>query len=63
MREYHHTGVITSKKQPNEVYVDETKVWATNPDDHPYRIEYLRPVRAERAEIVGGQHSVKVGRR
>jgi hypothetical protein len=40
--QYHHTGVITDKKQPSEVYVDSTKVWVTNPEEHPYRIEFLR---------------------
>ena len=32
-------------------------------DAEGYRIEYLRPVRAEREEVVGGQHSVTVGQR
>ena len=39
--QYHHTGVITSQKQPNAVYVEATKVWVTNPQDHPYQIEFL----------------------
>lgn len=39
---YHHTGVITTEKQPNELYVEATKVSVTNPDAHPYRIEFLR---------------------
>ncbi len=42
MRRFHHVGVITDTLQPNEVYVPETKVFVTNPLDHPYRIEYLR---------------------
>ena len=40
--QYHHTGVVTDQKQPNEFYVEATKVWVTNPEDHPYRIEFLR---------------------
>ena len=40
--QYHHTGVVTDQKQPGEVYVEATKVWVTNPEDHPYRIEFLR---------------------
>ena len=40
--QYHHTGVVTDQKQPNEFYVEATKVWVTDPDDHPYRIEFLR---------------------
>lgn len=39
---FHHTGVITDQKQAGEVYVEATKVWVTNPDKHPYRIEFLR---------------------
>ena len=42
MRQFHHIGLPTDEKQPNEVYVEDTKVWVTNPDDHPYRVEYLR---------------------
>jgi hypothetical protein len=40
--QYHHTGVVTDQKQPNEFYVEATKVWVTDPDEHPYRIEFLR---------------------
>ena len=39
--QYHHTGVVTDQKQPNEFYVEATKVWVTDPDDHPYRIEKM----------------------
>jgi hypothetical protein len=42
MRRFHHVGVITDAVQPAEIYVPETKVFVTNPLDHPYRIEYLR---------------------
>ncbi len=42
MREYHHVGVVTDDPQPNEIYVEATKVHVTDPNDHPYRIEYLR---------------------
>ncbi len=41
-RQFHHTGVITGQRQPGELYVEATKVWVTSPDDHPYRIEFLR---------------------
>ena len=41
-RAFHHTGVVTDQKQANEIYVEATKVWVTSPDDHPYRIEFLR---------------------
>jgi hypothetical protein len=42
MRRFHHVGVITDSVQPAEIYVSETRVFVTNPLDHPYRIEYLR---------------------
>lgn len=42
MRQFHHVGVITTKPQPNEIYVPETKVHVTNPNDHPDRLEFLR---------------------
>ena len=42
MREFHHMGLPTDQKQPDEVYVPDTKVWVTSPEDHPYRVEFLR---------------------
>lgn len=42
MRDFHHIGLPTDQKQPDEVYVEDTKVWVTDPDNHPYRVEYLR---------------------
>ncbi len=41
-RHFHHVGVPTDTPQPGEVYVPDTKVWVTDPGDHPYRIEFLR---------------------
>ncbi len=42
MRQFHHIGVMTDQVQPDEIYVPETKVHVTNPNEHPHRIEYLR---------------------
>jgi hypothetical protein len=42
VRRFNHIGLPTGEKQPGEVYVRETKVWVTKPNDHPYRIEFLR---------------------
>jgi hypothetical protein len=42
MRQFHHVGIPTDDKQAGEVYVADTKVWVTEPMDHPYLIEYLR---------------------
>jgi len=42
MRQFHHVGIPTDEKQPGEIYVEDTKVWVTDPMDHPYKVEYLR---------------------
>jgi len=42
IRTFHHTGVITDQIQPDEIYVPASKVWVTSPEQHPYRIEFLR---------------------
>ena len=39
---FHHIGLPTDEPQPGETYVEDTKVWVTRPEDHPYRVEYLR---------------------
>ncbi len=42
MRKFHHMGLPTDEKQPGEWYVEATKVWVTEPDDHKYMVEFLR---------------------
>lgn len=42
MRSFHHMGLPTDEPQQNEVYVEATKVWVTDPENHPYRVETLR---------------------
>ena len=39
---YHHFGVPTSVKSPNETYLEGGKLFLTDPEKDPYRIEYLR---------------------
>lgn len=39
---FDHVGIPTDDKQPNEDWVESTRVWVTNPREHKYRIEYLR---------------------
>ena len=39
---YDHFGVPASTKQENESYYEGIKTFATSPDDHPYRVEFLR---------------------
>ncbi|NIP94941.1 MAG: hypothetical protein GWO24_16455, partial [Akkermansiaceae bacterium] len=41
-RTFHHIGLPTDQPQPGETYVADTKVWVTRPENHPYRIEFLR---------------------
>ncbi len=42
MRTFDHVGIPTDERQPREMYVAETRVWVTDPAQHPHRIEYLR---------------------
>jgi hypothetical protein len=39
---FNHIGLITEDKKENEEFVAATKVWVTNPHDHPHKIEWLR---------------------
>ena len=40
--EFDHVGIITTEKKPGEVFVEATRVWITNLEAHPYRVEWLR---------------------
>ena len=42
MRKINHFGVPTITPQPGEFYVEGLKVWLTNFNESPNRIEYLR---------------------
>ena len=42
MREFDHVGLPTTDKQPDEMYVEATKVWVTSPGNSPQMVEYLR---------------------
>ena len=42
MSTFHHFGVPTHTKQDNETYLDGAKVFITDPESHPYRVEFLR---------------------
>ncbi|MBW3599560.1 MAG: hypothetical protein KY475_20100 [Planctomycetes bacterium] len=39
---FHHIGLPTHDRQRNETYIADTKVWVTDPADHPFRVEFLR---------------------
>ena len=42
MSMFHHYGVPTNVKQEGETYIEGAKVFVTDPERHPYRIEFLR---------------------
>lgn len=39
---FDHVGLITSDKKEGEDWVEATRVWVTNPKEHPFHIEWLR---------------------
>ncbi|MDQ2654819.1 MAG: hypothetical protein M3Z20_17430 [Chloroflexota bacterium] len=41
-RRFHHVGLRAMEPQPGENFVAATRVWVTDPNAHPQRIEYLR---------------------
>ena len=42
MRQFHHIGLPTDESHPGEYFVEDTKVWVTDPRKHPDLVEYLR---------------------
>lgn len=42
MFEFDHVGITTSITQPDENWVEQSRVWVTNPKKHPEHIEFLR---------------------
>lgn len=41
-RQFHHVGLRAMDPLPGENFVESTRVWVTDPNKHPQRIEYLR---------------------
>ncbi len=41
-RTFHHIGLPTETEQPHESWVEKTRVWVSNPNRHPQRIEWVR---------------------
>jgi hypothetical protein len=39
---FDHVGVPTTEKQDHESWVEATRVWVTNPREHPCNVEWLR---------------------
>lgn len=40
--EFSHIGLITNLKKGEERLVEKTKVWVTNYNEHPFKVEWLR---------------------
>lgn len=39
---FDHVGITTTVSQPDENWVEQSRVWVTNPRSHPEHIEFLR---------------------
>ena len=39
---FDHVGIVTTEKKPDDIFVAPTKVWITDFQKHPYRVEWLR---------------------
>ncbi len=39
---FHHYGVPTQQKHQDETFIEGAGVWVTDPEAHPYRVEFLR---------------------
>ncbi len=42
MKTFHHIGLVTDEEKPGEMYFESLKVWGTNPDDDPNKVEWVR---------------------
>ena len=39
---FDHVGITTTEPQPQEDWVEASRIWVTNPRNHPEHIEFLR---------------------
>lgn len=39
---FDHIGVPTRDSHPGEMFIEQTRVWVTNPRNHPFNVEFLR---------------------
>jgi len=39
---FSHIGIVTTEKKPNERFVEATRVWVTDFQNHPFHVEWLR---------------------
>ena len=40
--QFDHIGIVTTEKKPDEIFIEPTRVWITDFQKHPYRVEWLR---------------------
>jgi hypothetical protein len=40
--EFDHIGIVTDEKKPGEIFIAPTRVWITDFQKHPFRVEWLR---------------------
>ena len=40
--EFDHVGIVTTEKKADEMFIPATRVWITDFQTHPYRVEWLR---------------------
>jgi hypothetical protein len=59
MSTFHHFGVPIREKQENETYIEGAKVFITDAESHPYRIEFLRfePDSPMHADVINNPHA------
>ena len=59
MGTFHHFGVPTNAKQENEIYIEGGKVFITDAESHPYRIEFLRfePDSPMHTDVINNPHA------
>jgi hypothetical protein len=42
MKTFHHIGLVAQTPQSGEMFFPSLRVWGTNPDDDPNRVEWVR---------------------
>lgn len=42
MKTFHHIGLVAETEMPGETYYESLKVWGTDPQNDPNRIEWVR---------------------
>jgi len=40
--QFDHIGLVTTEKKEGEIFIEATRVWVTDYNKHPYRVEWLR---------------------